>query len=217
MQLTSEKIRLAIIGAGEMGLQAMHYASLTNNYDIIGFIDDTKCVADTVAGKPVLGGVAETVSLYEAGAFDAVFVAIGYKHLEFKKQLVATLSADRVPLATIVAPSVYIDPTASVGNNVMVYPGCVIDKNVRISDGVVLNIGCIVSHDTVVGQSCFLAPGTKVAGFSTIGQCCFLGIGTIVIDNVEICDNVTTGAGATVVGNIVAPGQYLGVPAVKIK
>lgn len=52
MELRLKKIRLAIVGAGELGLQAMHYATLCNpqygTYEVTGFIDDTKCCSDTV-------------------------------------------------------------------------------------------------------------------------------------------------------------------------
>lgn len=215
-----KKIRLAIAGAGELGLQAMHYAALCNPqygiYEVVGFLDDTKCCADTVCGLPVLGKIEDAERLYAANEFDAVFVAIGYKHLEFKKQLVDRL-VQSMPLANIVAPSVYVDGTARLGRNVMLYPGCIIDKEAVISDGALLNLGCVVSHNSVVGPSCFLAPRVTVAGFSTIGECSFLGAATVVINNISICQSVCTGAGATVVKDIVTPGQYIGTPAVKFK
>ena len=220
MELRLKKIRLAIVGAGELGLQAMHYATLCNpqygTYEVTGFIDDTKCCSDTVYGLPVIGKIEDIELLYAEKKFDAVFVAIGYKHLEFKKRLVDRL-AQSIPLANIVAPSVYVDKTAHLGRNVMLYPGCIIDKDVVLSDGALLNLGCVVSHNSVVGHSCFLAPRVTVAGFSTIGECPFLGAATVVIDNISICQGVYTGAGATIVKDIVSPGQYIGSPAVKFK
>ena len=217
MQLnTDNKARIAIVGAGEMGIQALHYASLSGKCEVVGFIDDTKACRDLVGGKPVIGKIKDTEHLYAMGRFDAVFVAIGYKHPAFKQQLIRQFAL-AMPLASIIAPSVYIDSTACVGINVMVYPGCIIDKNVVLGNGAVLNLGCVVSHDSTVGECCFLAPRVTVAGFSNIGERSFLGVGTIVIDNVDICRDVQTGAGATVVKDIACPGQYLGIPAVKFK
>lgn len=209
--------KVAIIGAGEMGLQAMHYASLcSGRFDIAGFIDDTRTAGQLIGGKPVLGRIDEVEKLYASGVFDSVFIAIGYNHLAFKQKLIDRL-LPAVPMVNIVSPDAYVDSTATLGCNVMIYPGCIIDKNVRLGNGVTLNLGCIVSHDTAVGSCCFFAPGVIIAGFSSVGDRCFMGVGTKVIDNLEICDDVYTGAGAVVVKDISTCGQYIGLPAVKTK
>jgi acetyltransferase-like isoleucine patch superfamily enzyme len=42
-----------------------------------------------------------------------------------------------------------------------------------------------------------------------------LGAGSVVRDRVQICHDVVVGAGAAVVGDLVEPGTYVGVPARK--
>lgn len=213
----NEPLKIAIIGAGEMGLQALHYLSIAKNQnetEFVGWLDDTKPQGSKVKGYKVLGGIENAINLFECGIFNRLFIAIGYQHLAFKNQLIRRLKG-KVPLINIIAPQTYIDPTAKIGCNIMIYPGAIIDKNVSIHDGVTLNLGTVISHDSEIGACSFMAPQACIAGFSHIGECCFLGIGTRVIDNLSICNNVQTGAGSVVITNILEAGLYIGVPAKK--
>lgn len=214
----NEPLKIAIIGAGEMGLQALHYLMISfsnhNETEFVGWLDDTKPAGSEVNGYQVLGSIENAITLFECGIFNRLFIAIGYQHPEFKNQLIRRLKG-KIPLINIIAPQTYIDPTAIIGCNVMIYPGAIIDKNVRIHDGATLNLGAIISHDSEIGACSFLAPQACIAGFSKIGECCFLGTGTRMIDNLSICNNVQTGAGSVVITNIFEVGLYIGVPAKK--
>lgn len=205
--------RLAIIGSGELGQQVRHYAELDNNYLVVGFFDDYIEVGVLIAGLPILGKVEEVVRLYKENLFDCIFIAIGYKHLLFKKQLFTRLRG-YVPFATIVANPAYIDSTATIGDGVILYPGCILDKNVQIEDNAILNLGVIISHDSRISHSTFCAPRVTVAGFSSIGECCFLGACSTIVDNVKIANNTVIGASALVLSDIdTESGTHIGVPA----
>lgn len=214
--VTSKCIRIAIIGAGEFGIQAAHYININRvegvSMKISGWFDDTRPTGTVINGYEVLGGVKDIVSCYEESKFDKLFIALGYKHLEFKRHLIETFKS-LIPMTNIISSSAIIDNTAELGCNVMVYPGCIIDKEAVIEDGVTINLGSIVSHNSIVESCSFLAPGVTVAGFSTIGSCSFLGVGTTVIDNVKLCSYVQTGGGAVITGDIAEAGLYLGIPA----
>lgn len=208
--------RIAILGAGELGMQALHYilagAPQHSCDSIAGWIDDTKKPSTDIAGYPVIGNVADTAALFRDNAFDALFIAIGYNHPDFKLSLIEKFKAE-IPMINIIAPHTYLDPSATLGCNVMLYPGAIIDKEAQIGDGVILNLGAIVSHNSTIGRCSFLAPRAVVAGFSQIGECSFMGAGSTVIDNISICPHTRLGAGAVAAADISRPGLYLGVPA----
>lgn len=205
--------RLAIIGSGELGQQIRHYAEIENKFQVVGFFDDYADPDSFVEGLPILGNIKEVLQSYKNGLFDVAFVAIGYKHLSFKKQLFTSLHSN-IPFATIISNPTYIDPTAQIGDGVILYPGCILDKNVVIDDNVVLNLGTIISHDCHLSNSTFCAPRVTVAGFSKIGECCFIGAGSIISDNVAIANNTIIGASALVISDIEKEkGTYIGVPA----
>lgn len=203
--------KLAIVGAGDLGLQLAHYARQTG-FSISGFFDDTAIAQSAVGGSLVLGPLSEIESAFHSGVFEQILIGIGYKHLHFRQSLYTRLSAT-IPFATLIHPSSTIDPTCSIGSGAVIYPGCVLDMNTVIEDNVLLNLDCVVAHDSRVGAGSFLSPSVKVAGFVTIAPMTLLGIGTIVIDNLKIGSDVRTAAGAVVVNDITTPGLYMGIPA----
>lgn len=209
------KKRLLIVGAGEMGIQVCHYAQIDGKYEVIGFVDDTK-KNESVSGLPILGNICDIEKLYFSNFFDTLFIAIGYKHLQFKKELFAKL-VGKIPFANIIADPAYIDKTAIVGEGIMIYPGVIIDKNARIGNNTILNLGCVICHDTVVGESCFIGVRSAVSGFCKIGNCVFMGTSATVVDNISICDKVVVGASALVTKDIMIPGTYVGIPHKRIK
>lgn len=203
--------RLAIIASGELGMQVAHWASAERAYEVVGFFDDVEPLGTPKNGYKILGTSDDIDHLFRQGAFDCLMIGIGYKHLARRKELFEKYKG-RIPFANIIHSTCYVDPTAQLGEGILMYPGCIIDKKVFISDNVLLNIGVTVCHDSHIGAHSFLSPDVSIAGFVHIGECANLGIRTTVIDNLNICDNVQTGGGALVVAHIEQPGLYIGSP-----
>lgn len=212
--------KIAIVGAGEFGLQAVHLICEINRsnpkYEIIGWFDDTKTKGDEVNSHMVLGGIEDIENLFCLGSFDKLFVAIGYNHLDFKEKLINRLK-DKIPFLNIISQYAIVDQSAVMGINIMIYPGAIIDKDVKLNDGVTVNLGSIVSHNSTIGNSCFIAPGVTIAGFCNVGDCSFIGAGSTIIDNITINNNCKIGAGAVVVNSLLQSGLYIGIPAIKHK
>jgi sugar O-acyltransferase (sialic acid O-acetyltransferase NeuD family) len=203
--------RLAIIGSGDLGLQIAYHA-IACGYKVIGFFDDYANPGSSKSGLPVLGKVENVVSVFEQGVFDSLMIGIGYKHLQ-ARGVIFNKFKGKIPYATLIHPSSYVDPNCRIGEGSFIYPGCKLDMNVVLGDNVLLNIGCVIAHDSVIGENSFLGPSVSVAGFVTVENSVNLGIGTVVIDNVRIAAGVRTGGGAVVVDTLIEPGLYAGVPA----
>lgn len=199
-----------------MALQVKHYADVDGRYETVGFIVDYPEDLSEVDGLPVLGKIADTERLYSQKEFDCVFIAIGYKHLPFKKALFDRLK-DTLPFATIIAAPMYIDRTAIIGQDVIIYPGCIIDKEVVIEDNVLLNLGATISHNCSIGNSSFIGVRTSLSGFCKVGECVFIGTNSTTVDDITICNNVQLGAGSVVTKDIVEEGLYVGGPVRKIR
>lgn len=204
--------RLAIIGAGDLGVQLAHLAAAVPEIMAVGFFDDRHDAGSEVDGIAVLGGIEAVSERYRQGAFDQILIGIGYKHMAFRRQLYKRLQPE-IPFARLLHPTAWIDPEAIIEPGVVIYPGCLVDRQARIGANTLLNIGCVIAHHTAIGQSCFLAPAVKLAGFVTVGTGVTLGIGTTVVDNVSIASGIRTGAGSVVVGDLELAGLYFGVPA----
>jgi sugar O-acyltransferase (sialic acid O-acetyltransferase NeuD family) len=202
--------KLAIIGAGDLGQLVTHHAPACG-FEVAGFFDDFKTKGSQVNSYPILGAISEVLSNYNDKVFDVLFVAIGYNHFEFRRQIFEELSA-KIEMATLIHPSCFVDESCIVGRGVFLLPGSSLDRNVTISENVLINIGCTIAHDSMVGAHSFLSPSVSLAGFVRIGECCNLGIGTIVIDGLKINSYVQTGGGTVIINSISERGLYVGNP-----
>lgn len=204
--------RLAIVGAGDLGKQIAHHANSTGIYKPVGFFDDYKKTGTALNGASVLGNTDEVVQFFQKGEFDELIIGVGYKHMDARKEFFDRFK-NKIPFATIVHDSSYVDKSCKIGRGSIIYPGCTLDMNVTINDNVLLNTGCIIAHDTSVGNHSFLSPAVKMAGFVNVDEKVNLGIGTTVIDNINISQGVKTGGGAVVVNDLTSKGLYIGIPA----
>ncbi len=204
--------RLAIVGAGDLGQHIAHYVNSDNEFALAGFFDDYQKTGDRVGLGEVLGRTDVIEARYSEGIFDQILLAIGYKHFTFRKEMFDRLKG-RIPFASMIHGSAYVDQSCRIGDGVVILPGCSLDRNVSIEDNVLLNVGCVIAHDSTIRAHCFFGPGVNVAGFAQVGQCCFVGVGTTISSRVTLCDYSSTGAGAVVVRDIAQPGYHVGVPA----
>lgn len=208
--------RLAIVGSGDMGQLIAYHATTDKHYEVVGYFDDFRQAGEDVCGYSVLGKLSAMYDSYAAGAFDEIIIAIGYKHLAFRKKIYSELMSV-IPLGSVIHSTSYVAPSCSIGKGVVILPGCVLDNNVVVEDNVFINTAVNISHDSTVKKHTFLSPRAAIAGFVVVGECCNIGINSTLIDNIILTDFVQTGGGAVVIENIGQPGTYVGVPAKLIK
>ena len=211
-------MRIAVLGAGDLGVQLAHLAVAFGGATPPVFFDDTKAPGTRVAGLALEGGLDggrldALARWHESKPDAAALIGIGYAHREFRAALSARCRELGIPLATLVAPNAWVDPSARVGEGSVVHAGCSIDQRAVLGANVFLNPGCVVCHDARIGDDTILGPSVTLCGFAEVGRGCFLGASTTVIERLRVGDDATTGAGAVVVRDV-APGDLsVGVPA----
>ncbi|WP_378183124.1 acetyltransferase [Aquimarina sp. SS2-1] len=202
---------LGIIGAGHLGQQIAHYAITDKHFEQVVFFDDFTGESN-ITGCPVLGRTQDILKSFSQKKITHLMIGIGYKHMAARANFY-DIYKDKIPFARIIHSSCWVDPTAIIGEGVIVYPNSAIDAHVVIKNNVLLNIGCTIAHHTSIASHCFLSPRVALAGFIIVGEQVILGINCTVIDNITIGQNVKIGAGAVVVRDITEKGTYVGVPA----
>ena len=202
---------LAIIGAGQLGIQIAHYAISDKHFDTVVFFDDITS-ENEVKGHLVLGTTNDIGVAFKKNKFNELLIGIGYKHLKVRKELFEKWNTS-IPFATLIHSSSWVDSKATVEKGCVIYPGCLIDAHSIVKSNTLLNIGCVIAHDTEIGSHSFLSPHAAIAGFVEVGECCILGINSTVIDNIKIIDNTQIGAGTIVIKSIKKSGLYVGNPA----
>ncbi|MEO6305173.1 MAG: acetyltransferase [Bacteroidia bacterium] len=203
--------KLVIIGAAELGGLIHHLARQSGDYEVVGYYDDHS-ILKTFNALPVFGKTDRIIKDHQSGKFDFLFIAIGYNHMLVRENLFKQFSG-KIPFATIIHNSAYVDRSSNIGEGSVIFPGCVIDQFVTIGKNVLLNTAVSVSHHSSIDDHCFLAPRVAVAGRVNISQNCFIGIGSIIKDLVNIKDNCIIGAGSLVLKDVESNKKVYGVPA----
>lgn len=210
-----ENKTLAIIGAGDLGIQIAHYALVDRHYKSVVFIDDfTDAV--TVHDIPIIGKTKNIKNLFEQKLFDEIIIGIGYKHLD-KRKMFYDHFHKKVPFGKIIHSSIWMDPSVIIGRGCVIYPSCSLDMNTKIGANTILNNGCTVGHDSEVGEHCFLSPRVALAGFVKIGNMSNIGINSTIIDNISLTEKSQLGGGTVVIKDIEIQGLYVGNPARFVK
>lgn len=208
-------MRIAIIGAAELGrLIAKHIENDSTN-EIVGFYDDFKKDALFLNYK-ICGNIDKLLIDFENGMFDAAIIGIGYNQMKSRAAIFDKLKG-KIPFANVIHSSSYVDKSCELGEGIVILPGVTLDLGVVIEDNVLINTSAIVAHHSTIGKHSFIAPGVHIAGLVNIEQQCFIGIGSIIKDSISIKKQSIVGAGSLVLKDIEENAVYIGAPAKFIK
>ncbi len=204
------KIFLAIIGAGGHGRVVAEAAERTGQFSKMVFFDDHLEVGRKVMGCEVVGASSEVVNVANDQAWRFV-VAVGDNATRLG--LHRKYCGLGLRPATIVHPSATKSEYSTIGSGTVLFAGSVINPGVHLGEAVIVNTGATVDHDCELEDGVHLSPGVHLGGGVKIGKCSWLGVGVSVRNSVSIAEGITVGVGASVIGSILTPGVYVGVPA----
>ncbi len=114
---------------------------------------------------------------------------------------------------TLVHPSAYVSPLASLSEGVFVGANSVVGPGARLAEHVFVNRGVTIGHDTALGPFCRVQPGSNLGGLSRYGAGVTVGIGATVLERLVIGAHAFIGAGAVVTADVPASVLMVGVPA----
>jgi sugar O-acyltransferase (sialic acid O-acetyltransferase NeuD family) len=177
--------------------------------------DGSEMVGGTLKGCPV---IAEW-EFYARTGWDDVNCFVALATPRIRRKVVDRLRRDtRAAMPSIVDPSVLYDrrPDAvRFGEGSVVCARSVVEPDVDVGDHVHVNMGCTIGHQTRLGAFSTISPGVHLAGNVDVGEDVFIGTGAVVLERLRVCAGARIGAGAVVIADIVEPGTYVGVPAVR--
>jgi sugar O-acyltransferase (sialic acid O-acetyltransferase NeuD family) len=207
-------MRIAILGAGELGKLAAYHAANDGGHQVVGFYDDFNEAGEAL-GYRILGRASKILEDHAKGVIDALFISIGYSQMQARTSYYRQFK-DRIAFANIIHSTCFIDPSCSIGDGILMLPGCSIDFEADIGDNVILTNRVTVAHHTRVGANSFIGPNATLAGLVNIGESCFIGGASLVRDSVNVGPNSTVGGGAVVIKDTNENSVSVGVPAREI-
>lgn len=179
--------------------------------DVVGLLDDWPENAErTIGPLRVLGGSDDLPALARAGVEG---VLLGFGAAQGREAVVRAVEGAGLVLPTLVHPSAYVSPAASLAAGVQVLPQASVNTGARIDRGVLVNTAAIIEHDVEVGEFSVVDPGAVLAGRVRVGPAVEIGSGAVLIPDVEVGERATVGAGAVVIRPVGEGETVVGVPA----
>ena len=191
------KEKLFIFPFNGNGLEAL--GGIQNQYEFIGFIDDTPEKQGLheygfeVFGREILIQFPDAKVLLVPGS------SVSFP---FRSNIIASLNIETKNLATLIHPSASVSPFAKIGYNVLVMAGVVITANSKIGNHVCILPNTVIHHDSNIGDYTLIGSNVTVAGNSDVGKYCYIGSGSSVTNGIKIGDNTLVGIGSNVIKSV---------------
>ena len=203
-EITNMK-KLLIYGAGGNGKVCADIAK-KSGYENIVFYDDNKNI-NSLDEYEVIHSL-DNISEDEYDFFNAI------GDNKTRELLTNKLNKN---MATLIHPTAVIGENVTIDEGSVIMAKAVINPGCKIGKGVIINTCSSLDHDDVINDFSHISINSHLAGTVVLGKRVFVGMSSTIINNVDICDDVIIGAGATVVDSIEKVGTYVGVPAKLIK
>lgn len=131
------------------------------------------------------------------------------------REVLADELATRFRLAfhTLIHPTAYVSPMASLGQGVFVGANSVIAAGAMLDEHVFVNRGVTIGHDTRIGAFSRIQPGSNLGGLCRIGRGVTVGIGATVLERLHVGDKAFIAAGAVTLEDVPANTLVVGIPA----
>lgn len=207
--------KLVIFGSAEIASLAKYYFSHDSSYEVVAFtVDDEFVDQEAFEGLPLVP-FSRIKDLYPPSEFD-MHVALSYKNLNrLREQKYDQAKESGYSLASYVCSKSVtwpdlrvgdncfilenqtIQPTVTVGNNVMIWSGNHLGHGSDIDDHVYISSHVCIAGHTKVGKRSFLGVNATVKDFTVIGDDCFIAMDASVVRNIE-SGSVVLGPSGTV-------------------
>lgn len=151
---------------------------------------------------------AATLAQDPPGNCDA-FAAIGLSALNYARfDLWAKLRLAGYRCATLVHPAASVDPSATIGDNVLIGPNAAIEPGSSIGAGTIIHAGALVGTSSRIGAWCWLARGAVVGAQGAVGEHVVLGSGVQLHEFADLPGPAEIDVAGTYRGKF-APGTFV--------
>lgn len=194
-------IPTVVVGAGGHGQDLAALIEAVPDRTFAGFLDDDPPEHVDALGPATLDHLPDRAEYV---------VGINDPHTRWLVSTVRGFPVDRA--AVLVHPAAVVGPRCHLGKGAVVAAGAVLDTQVTLGWHTHVHTGATITRTWVLPYST-VCPGAHIGGDCVIGHRTLIGAGATVRNLVGVGDDVTVGAGATVLRHLPAHGVYVGTPA----
>ena len=98
----------------------------------------------------------------------------------FRLEWINRIEENGGQLATLIHPTAYVSPTATINPGTVVLPHAIINTDVVVGRGCIINLGVIVDHGCILEEGVHIAPGAIVKGENRMAKCSKIEAGEVV-------------------------------------
>lgn len=157
-------MRLIILGFGGYG-QTVQDVAIQLGYDCV-FLDDSISESPLSSYTNYIDSNTEFIPAFGNNAFRIEWI----EKLEFSN----------AKLATLIHPTAYVSPKATIAKGNVILPKALINTNVVIEKGCIINLGVIIDHGCVIEEGCHICLGAIVKGNNRISALTKIKAGEVI-------------------------------------
>jgi sugar O-acyltransferase (sialic acid O-acetyltransferase NeuD family) len=191
------ELNLLIIGAGGHARSCIDVIEQQGQYHIIGLVGTATELGKRCLGYPIIATDNELQSLAER--FSYAFLAVGHMTSPEKRihlhELCLSLG---FIFPTLISPSAYVSPHATIGAGTIVMPGAIVNAAAKVGRNCIINSRTLIEHDATVEDHSHISTGAIINGGARVGFGSFVGSGSIVRDGRTLGEKCVIGMGLAV-------------------
>ncbi len=111
---------------------------------------------------------------------------VGITDVRLKPRVVEFASANGLKPFSVIHPTAYVAPSATIGDGTFVAPQAVVSVNAKVGSHSIIHFHSSVGHDSQIAEYCAILPGARISGNVTLAEGVVVGSGAFVFQGVHI-------------------------------
>lgn len=156
--------RLVILGAGGYGRTVA---------DVAEQLDYSAIVLDDADPDHPL-------SSFQSYINSSTYFIPAFGNNSFRLEWINRIEESSGQLATLIHPTAYVSPTATINQGTVILPHAIINTDVVVGKGCIINLETIVDHECVLEEGVHICTGAILKGENRIEKCSKIEAGEVV-------------------------------------
>ena len=201
---------LVLIGAGGHARSCIDVIEQDGKFRIAGLVGVGEEVDSRILNYEVMSTDAGLDEL--AARFQYALITLGQINSPVERMRLFDLSVKAgFVFPTIIAPSAYVSPHATIGEGTIIMHGAIINPGVVVGRNCIINSRALIEHGSQVADHCHVSTGAILNGNTSLGIGSFIGSGATIKEGVSIGARSLVGMGLSVRHDLSENCLFLGV------
>ena len=197
--ILKKKINLIIIGSGGHALSCIDVINSTQEFDIMGYIDNSK--NKNFPSKYKYYGSDEDLKLIRKEIENA-FIAVGQiKDFKNRLNIYKLLKKYNFTLPKILASSSYVSDDVLIGEGTIVMHNCFINSGTIIGKNCIINTGALIEHNVEIKDHNHISTSVVINGGVKIGSKNFIGSNSTLNNDIHLGDEMVIPSASRITKN----------------